>query len=114
MAMLGQFPARHLIRGWLKAGVIDPGRFAPTEEGTPQGGVITPLLLNVAVHGLEHAAGCPRLGGLLPGGDILDDVLVIGSLHVAADLHMGEAQSWRQVEALGRGPVLRQVPPVPA
>ncbi|MFJ9752773.1 reverse transcriptase N-terminal domain-containing protein, partial [Streptomyces chartreusis] len=38
MSMLGQFPARDLIRSWLKAGVIDRGRFAPTEEGTPQGG----------------------------------------------------------------------------
>ncbi|MFF1690609.1 group II intron reverse transcriptase/maturase [Streptomyces sp. NPDC058254] len=58
MTMLGQFPARDLIRGWLKAGVMDRGRFAPTEEGTPQGGVISPLLLNVALHGLEQAAGC--------------------------------------------------------
>ncbi|MGW6795183.1 reverse transcriptase domain-containing protein [Streptomyces chartreusis] len=33
MTMLGQFPARELIAGWLKAGVIDRGRFAPTEEG---------------------------------------------------------------------------------
>jgi RNA-directed DNA polymerase len=30
-----------MIRDWLKAGVFEPGReFAPTEEGTPQGGVI--------------------------------------------------------------------------
>src|SRR6516225_11636441 len=29
----------------------------PTWEGTPQGGVISPLLLNVALHGMEHAAG---------------------------------------------------------
>lgn len=54
---LGAFPARAAIRAWLKAGVIDKGRFAPTEEGTPQGGVISPLLLNVALHGMEHAAG---------------------------------------------------------
>jgi len=61
MSSIGQFPARDLIQGWLKAGVMDRGRFAPTEEGTPQGGVISPLLLNVALHGLEQAAGCRYL-----------------------------------------------------
>lgn len=54
---LGTFPARGMIAGWLRAGVVDAGRFAPTEEGTPQGGVISPLLLNVALHGMECAAG---------------------------------------------------------
>ena len=55
---LGSFPARDLIRGWLKAGVFEAGKgFAPTVEGTPQGGVISPCLLNVALHGLEEAAG---------------------------------------------------------
>jgi RNA-directed DNA polymerase len=55
---LGSFPARDLIRAWLKAGVFEAGKgFAPTEEGTPQGGVISPLLLNVALHGVEEAAG---------------------------------------------------------
>ena len=55
---LGSFPARDMIRDWLTAGVFERGKeFAPTEEGTPQGGVISPLLLNVALHGLEHAAG---------------------------------------------------------
>src|SRR5215470_9690722 len=47
-----------MIRGWLTAGVFEAAKgFAPTEEGTPQGGVISPLLLNVALHGLEEAAG---------------------------------------------------------
>ena len=47
-----------MIRQWLKAGVFEAGKgFAPTEEGTPQGGIISPVLLNVALHGLEQAAG---------------------------------------------------------
>ena len=58
LAMLGDFPARGMIRDWLKAGVLERGQgFTPTEQGTPQGGVISPLLLNVALHGMEHAAG---------------------------------------------------------
>jgi RNA-directed DNA polymerase len=57
LSALGTFPARGRVRRWLKAGVVERGRFAPTEEGTPQGGVISPLLLNVALHGMEQAAG---------------------------------------------------------
>ena len=50
-------PPRGLIGQWLKAGVVEQVELAPTEEGTPQGGVISPLLLNVALHGMEQAAG---------------------------------------------------------
>jgi len=57
LAHLGTFPGRELIAGWLTAGVIEQGRFAPTEEGTPQGGVVSPMLLNIALHGMEEAAG---------------------------------------------------------
>jgi RNA-directed DNA polymerase len=57
LGMLGTFPARDAVAGWLKAGVIDKGEFAPTEEGTPQGGVISPLIFNIALHGMEEAAG---------------------------------------------------------
>jgi RNA-directed DNA polymerase len=41
LATLGTFPARGMIRKWLKAGVIENGRLTPTEEGTPQGGIMT-------------------------------------------------------------------------
>jgi RNA-directed DNA polymerase len=57
LGQLGAFPARELVKQWLKAGVVEHGRFTPTEEGTPQGGVISPVLLNVALHGMEEAAG---------------------------------------------------------
>ncbi len=57
MQAIGDFPAKEAIRRWLKAGVMERGRFAPTEAGTPRGGVISPLLLNVALHGMEEAAG---------------------------------------------------------
>jgi RNA-directed DNA polymerase len=64
---LGTFPGKGMIAGWLKAGVFEAGKgFAPTEEGTPQGGIISPLLLNVALHGLEEAAGVRCKSGKEP------------------------------------------------
>jgi RNA-directed DNA polymerase len=45
---------RRQIKSWLKAGVIDDKQLFPTEEGTPQGGVLSPLLANIALHGLEE------------------------------------------------------------
>ena len=51
------FPAQHLIRQWLKAGVVDKGVFTATTSGTPQGGIVSPLLANIALHGMESAVG---------------------------------------------------------
>ena len=45
---------RQQIKAWLKSGVIDNKTFLETEEGTPQGGVISPLLANIALNGLEN------------------------------------------------------------
>jgi RNA-directed DNA polymerase len=57
LSQIGAFPARGMIRQWLKAGVVEQGRLHRTEDGVPQGGVVSPLLLNVALHGMETAAG---------------------------------------------------------
>jgi RNA-directed DNA polymerase len=57
LQQLGSFPARGMVRQWLKAGVVEQGQLRRTEEGTPQGGVASPVLLNVALHGMEMAAG---------------------------------------------------------
>lgn len=43
---------RQIIKQWLKAGVMDNGIFESTESGTPQGGVISPLLANIALDGM--------------------------------------------------------------
>lgn len=41
------------VKAWLKGGVMESGQWFPTEAGTPQGGVISPLLANIALHGME-------------------------------------------------------------
>ncbi len=102
LSMIGSFPARDMISGWLKAGVFEAGRgFAPTGEGTPQGGVISPCLLNVALHGLEEAAGVQYVtsgklaGDTKPGSPVAvryaDDMVVLchsqeQAAHVKAQL----------------------------
>ena len=45
---------RKQIKAWLKSGVLDQGEIFPTTEGAPQGGVISPLLANIALHGMEE------------------------------------------------------------
>jgi len=53
---LHTYPAmRRLVKGWLKAGVMEALELSPTEAGTPQGGVVSPLLANIALYGMEEA-----------------------------------------------------------
>jgi len=54
---IGPVPGRELIKQWLKAGYVEQEMFHQTEHGTPQGGVISPLLANIALHGMEEAIG---------------------------------------------------------
>lgn len=45
---------RKLIRIWLKAGIMDNGSVEESESGTPQGSGLSPLLANIALHGMEY------------------------------------------------------------
>ncbi len=44
-----------ILRQWLEAGYWEKGRLFPTNEGTPQGGIISPLLSNLTLDGMEKA-----------------------------------------------------------
>ncbi|NEQ36740.1 MAG: group II intron reverse transcriptase/maturase [Okeania sp. SIO3I5] len=62
---VGQTPYRRLIKKWLKSGVFDNKQFSKTVEGTPQSGVISPLLANIALHGMEECLN--KFAESLPG-----------------------------------------------
>jgi RNA-directed DNA polymerase len=56
LTRMGTYPTMaRALRAWLHAGVMDGPTLFPTEAGTPQGGVVSPLLANIALHGLESA-----------------------------------------------------------
>ena len=50
---IGNVPGKELIKQWLKAGYVEKEIFHPTESGTPQGGIVSPLLANIALDGME-------------------------------------------------------------
>ena len=60
-----------LIRQWLDAGVMEDGTVRETLAGTPQGGVISPLLANIYLNKLDRiwAARCGQLGKLIRYAD---------------------------------------------
>jgi RNA-directed DNA polymerase len=74
--LLARIPVfKTAVRRWLKAGVVELGHYQETMEGVPQGGVISPLLMNVALDGMERLFHCesrngtPIAPGMRPGPD---------------------------------------------
>lgn len=57
MSCIKNFPNKTIIQKWLESGYIDDKVFHKTEKGTPQGGIISPLLANIALHGMEDEIG---------------------------------------------------------
>jgi RNA-directed DNA polymerase len=51
---IGKLPGHELVKQWLKAGYVEAEIFHDTTSGVPQGGVISPLLANIALDGLEQ------------------------------------------------------------
>jgi RNA-directed DNA polymerase len=72
---------RRIVKGWLEAGVMEKGELFPSTTGTPQGGVISPLLANIALHGLEEIINekFPRKRGVSPPKVVryADDLVIL-------------------------------------
>jgi RNA-directed DNA polymerase len=78
-----------LVRLWLQAGVMAEGEFTRTVAGTPQGGVISPLLANIYLHVLDTELARRKLGELVRYAD--DGVVLCRS----------QAQAGAALEAVG-------------
>lgn len=65
-----------ILRQWLKAGYLEKAKLFPTREGTPQGGIISPTLANIALNGLEAVARKAAKGVCLVR--YADDFIVTG------------------------------------
>jgi RNA-directed DNA polymerase len=73
-----------LLRQWLASGVLDDGEWLPSDQGVPQGGVISPLLANVMLHELDRLweDHCGQVGQLIR---YADDLVVVCRTEAAAD-----------------------------
>lgn len=99
ISQIVNFPARKLIQQWLKAGYVETGTFQTTSAGTPQGGIISPLLANIALHGMEDALGIKYdKRGQIIGNRILvryaDDFVCLCETHEDAQLVIEQLKNW--------------------
>lgn len=80
-----------LIRQWLQAGVMEEGEVRTTTAGTPQGGVISPLLANVFLNDLDRIwkATCSHLGQLVR---YADDFVILCRTRIQAERALAKVQ----------------------
>ena len=76
----------------VKSGFCVPGKINLTEQGTPQGGVISPLLANIGLHGLETyiKATNPKLGVVR----YADDFIITARDRISLETAQNLIQAW--------------------
>ncbi len=96
---IGPLPGRELIKQWLKAGYVEAETFHATANGTPQGGIISPVLLNVALNGLQQTLG-QRYGYIR----YADDLVVCASTRREIEAAQSIIQEWLKQRGLALHP----------
>ena len=109
---IDKFPAKELIRQWLKSGYMEEGSWHSTDAGTPQGSVVSPVLANIALHGMEAALGVKYR--LHKGGVALqskramvrfaDDFVVFCETQEDAEVSKQILDEWMKVRGLTLSP----------
>jgi len=106
------FPARELLKQWLKAGYVEHGVTHDTPTGTPQGGIISPLLANIALHGMEealdirwvkHGSRGARARNSKAGYALIryaDDFVVLADSKEKAESARGKLETWLKTRGL--------------
>jgi RNA-directed DNA polymerase len=79
----------------LRAGYVEAEIFHATESGTPQGGIVSPVLLNVALHGLQQTLG-PAYGFIR----YADDLVVCGKTREQIEAAKTTIEEWLKPRGL--------------
>ena len=79
-----------LIRKYLKAGVMNQGKYEPTDVGTPQGGNLSPLLSNIMLNELDYELDHRHLNFVR----YADDVVIVLKSKAAATRVMYSVTNW--------------------
>ena len=109
LSTIGNFPGRRLIKEWLKSGYIDNDVFHKQNAGTPQGAIISPLLANIALHGIEEALGVKyNCNGESSGKRIIvryaDDFVILCETKEDAESAKNEINSFLELRGLELSP----------
>ena len=95
ISRLGKVLGRELIKQWLKAGYVENEIFHATEYGVPQGGVISPLLANIALNGIQELLG-KRFGFVR----YADDFVITAETKTALEELIPKIQDWLKQRGL--------------
>ena len=97
--VIGKLPGHELLKAWLKAGYVEADFFHETDSGVPQGGTISPLLLNIALHGLQQT-----LGRKYSTVVYADDLIVCANTREQIEAAKSTLEEWLQPRGLALHP----------